>query len=159
MIQATRKTNFNAYIETEAQRIDTTVASTQIRHLVKFINDLDGAVFYAYARVETIYDRYTYLEFEYNIVPNRYIGRLDLVPAGYFKYELYEVSWIATVTLSGLTAPKDENQVLPVLPNNGVVQGLVAIGKLYLGEGAGAEEVQYTEYEAPASTNTIYYGQ
>ena len=159
MIQATREANFNAYIETEAQRIDTTVASTQIRHLVKFINDLDGAVFYAYARVETIYDRYTELKFDYNIVPDRYLGLLDLVPAGYFKYELYEVSWIGAVTISGLTAPKNETHVLPVLPTNGVVQGLVAIGKLYLAEKSGSEEVQYTEYEPPASTNTIYYGQ
>ena len=56
MIQARRKTDFTAYIETEAKRIDTTVASTQIRHLLKFTNDLDGAVFYAYATTETIYE-------------------------------------------------------------------------------------------------------
>ena len=160
MIQATREANFNAYIETEAQRIDTTVASTQIRHLVKFINDLDGAVFYSYARLETIYDRYTELQFLYNVAPvNVFVGDINLIPAGYYKYELYEVSWIGLVALTAFTAPKNETQVLPVLPTNGVVQGLVAIGKLYLAEKSGSEEVQYTEYESPASTNTIYYGQ
>ena len=159
-MQAIREADFTAYIETEASRINTSVASTQIRHLAKFTNDLDGAVFYAYARVETIYDRYTLFKFQYNIVPDIYLGRLDLIPAGYFKYELYEVSWIGAVSLTGVTAPATETTVLlPKADTKGVVQGLVAIGKLYLAEKAGSEEVQYTEYEAPASTNTIYYGQ
>jgi len=160
MIQAIRETNFNAYINTEANRINTSVTSSHIRHLAKFINDLDGAVFYAYARVETIHERYTKLEYLYNVAPvNPFGGDLNLIPAGYFKYELYEVSWIGAVSLTSLTAPATEIQILPVNPLNGVVEGLVAIGKLYLGEKAGSEEVQYTEYEAPASTNTIYYGQ
>ena len=161
MIQAIRETHFNAYINTEANRIDTGVTSAHIRHIAKFINDLDGKVFYAYARTETIHDRYTLLEYKYALVPTNvpYDGQLNLIPAGYFKYELYEVSWQGAVSLTGLTAPKTETDVLPVNPLHGVVQGLVAIGKLYLGEKAGSEEVQYTEYEAPASTNTIYYGQ
>ena len=54
MIQATRETNFTAYIETEAKRIDTSVTSAKIRHLVKFINDLDGKAFYVYAALETM---------------------------------------------------------------------------------------------------------
>ena len=159
MIQATREANFNAYIETEAKRIDTTVDSKQIRHLMKFTNDLDGAVFYCYGRVETIYDRYTEIEFLYNATPDRFAGRVDLIPAGYFKYEAYEISWIGAVTITLTTAPGTETSVLPIANTNGVVQGLVAIGKLYLAEKSGSEEVQYTEYEAPASTNTIYYGQ
>ena len=158
MIQATRETNFIAYIETEAERIDTTVTSAQIRHLVKFSNDLDGAVFYAYATAEVINDRYTSLSFTYNPSGDIYTGRLDLTPAGYFKYELYEVSWIGAVTLTLATAPATELDVLPVLATNGVVQGLVAIGKLYLGEKSGDEEVSYTEYEAPSVTNYIYTG-
>ena len=63
MIQAIRETNFIAYIETEASRIDTSVTSAHIRHLAKFSNDLDEAVFYAYARIETINNRYTKLQF------------------------------------------------------------------------------------------------
>jgi len=158
MIQATRETNFNAYIETKANRIGTqTTAKT--RHLVKFINDLDEAVFYAYPLSETITDRYTLMPFFYNLTPNIYEGELNLIPAGYFKYEVYEVSWIAAVDITEATAPATETDVLPVENENGVVEGLVAIGKLYLAEKSGSEEVQYTEYDQPASTNTIYYGQ
>jgi len=159
MIQAIREADFTAYIETEASRINTSVASTQIRHLMKFTNDLDGAVFYAYAKAETILERYTRLIFNYNLAPGVFSGKLNLIPAGYFKYEAYEVSWLGAVLVGIGTAPRNENEVLPVFPQNGVVEGLVAIGKLYLAEKAGSEEVQYTEYEAPASTNTIYYGQ
>ena len=158
MIQAIRETNFTAYIETEAKRIGgQTTAKT--RHLVKFINDLDGAVFYAYPLDEFIYDRYTSMPFIYNSTPDRYTGKIDLVPAGYYKYEVYEVSWIGTVDITEETAPATEEDVLPVADENGVVEGLVAIGILYLAEKSGSEEVQYTEYDQPASTNTIYYGQ
>jgi hypothetical protein len=158
MIQAIRETNFTAYIETKADRIDTSVATANIRHLAKFINDLDGAVFYAYATTETINNRYTELEFTYGVA-DVYTGNLKLIPAGYYKYELYEVSWIGAVSVALNTAPATEIDVLPVANTNGVVQGLVAIGKLYLAEKSGSEEVQYTEYTPPASTNTIYYGQ
>ena len=159
MIQAIRETNFDAYIETKANRI-ANVESARIRHLVKFINDLDEAVFYAYAAVENIHNRYTLMAFIYNIAPDVFTGKLNLIPAGYYKYEVYEVSWVSEdVVLSAATAPATETDVLPVDPDNGVVEGLVAIGILYLAEKSGSEEVQYTEYEAPASTNTIYYGQ
>ena len=158
MIQAIRETNFTAYIETKADRIDTSVATANIRHLAKFINDLDGAVFYAYATTETINNRYTELEFTYGVA-DVYTGNLKLIPAGYYKYELYEVSWIGAVSVALNTAPATETDVLPVANTNGVVQGLVAIGKLYLADKSGSEEVQYTEYTPPASTNTIYYGQ
>ena len=159
MIQATRETNFDAFIETKANRIAAT-GSAQIRHLVKFINDLNGDVFYAYPLLENIHNRYTSMPFVYNVSPDMYEGQLNLIPAGYFKYEVYEVSWIGSdVVLADATAPATETDVLPVNPDNGVVEGLVAIGILYLAEKSGSEEVQYTEYEAPASTNTIYYGQ
>ena len=159
MIQAIRETNFIAYIETEANRIDTSVTSAHIRHLAKFSNDLDGKEFYAYATTETINNRYTKLEFTYGVA-DIYTGNLKLIPAGYYKYELYEVSWIGAVTMSSGNAPATETDVLsPIANTKGVVQGLVAIGILYLAEKSGSEEVQYTEYEAPTSTNTIYYGQ
>ena len=158
MIQAIRETPFDAYIETKANRIgNQTTAKT--RHLVKFINDLDEAVFYAYPALENIYNRYTQMQFVYVLTPDMYQGQLNLIPAGYFKYEVYEVSWIGTPDVADGTAPETETDVLPVADENGVVEGLVAIGILYLGEKAGSEEVQYTEYEAPTTTNTIYYGQ
>ena len=159
MIQAIRETNFDAFIETKANRIGTQTGA-KTRHLVKFINDLDKAVFYAYPLLENIHPRYTLMPFIYNSTPDVFTGRLNLIPAGYFKYEVYEVSWISEdVVLSAATAPATETDVLPVFNENGVVEGLVAIGILYLAEKAGSEEVQYTEYEAPTSTNTIYYGQ
>ena len=158
MIQAIRETNFDAFIETKANRIAAT-SSAQIRHLVKFINDLDEAVFYAYPSLENIHNRYTSMPFIYNVSPDMYAGQLNLIPAGYFKYEVYEVSWIGTPDITVATAPATETDVLAVRDENGVVEGLIAIGILYLAEKAGSEEVQYTEYEAPASTNTIYYGQ
>ena len=159
MIQAIRETNFDAYIETKANRIASSTPASRIRHLVKFINDLDEAVFYAYPALGNIHPRYTLMPFIYNVSPDMYAGQLNLIPAGYYKYEVYEVSWVGTPDVADGTAPATETDVLPVEDDNGVVEGLVAIGKLYLGEKSGSEEVQYTEYTAPTSDNTIYYGQ
>ena len=160
MIQATTLSTFYAYINTEANRIDTSVASTQIRHLLKFTNDLDGAVFYYYAYSETIYDRYTKMTFNYNVTPNIYTGATKLIPAGYYKYEAYEVSWSGTVDVSLGNAPANEDDVLtPPASDKGIVQGLVAIGKLYLSEKSGSEQVQYTQNSPASETNYIYYGQ
>ena len=75
MIQATREADVRAYIETEAQRIDTGVAKTNIRFLAKFINDLDGAVFYGYPTTYTINDRYTVMSWTYHTSPDVYTGR------------------------------------------------------------------------------------
>ena len=158
MIQATREANFTAYIETEASRIDTTVSSSHIRHLAKFTNDLDGEVFYAYATVEVIYDRYTSLAFTYGVA-DVYTGNLKLIPAGYFKYEIYEVSWIDAVSVTLGNAPVTETDVLlPVANTSGVVQGLVAIGQLYLSEKAGSEEVQYIQNAKRVQSLTIQDG-
>ena len=59
MIQAITETNLEINVQTEDNRIDTSVASTQIRHLFKFTNDLDKSVHYAYGFTETIKDRFT----------------------------------------------------------------------------------------------------
>ena len=160
MIQAIRETAFTVYINTEANRIDTSVASTQIRHLLKFTNDLDGAEFYAYGATETIYNRYTKFTFTYNATPNIYTGATKLIPSGYYKYEAYEVSWSGTVTVSSGNAPATEDDVLsPPATDKGIVQGLVAIGMLNLSEKSGEEQVQYTQHTEPSGTNYIYYGQ
>ena len=163
MIQAITETNFTAYINTEANRIDTSVASTQIRHLLKFTNDLDGAVFYAYGKTETISNRYTLFSFVYvasPAVPNIYLGETRLIPSGYYKYEAYEVSWTGTVTVSSGNAPATETDVLsPPSGAKGIVQGLVAIGKLYLDEKSGTEQVQYVQNNPASGTNYIWYGQ
>jgi|TARA_R110000824_G_scaffold370734_1_gene560406 hypothetical protein len=162
MIQAITESSFSAYINTEANRIDTSVASTQIRHLMKFTNDLDGAVFYAYGATENIYNRYTKFTFTYVVapaVPDIYLGQTRLLPSGYYKYEAWEVSWTGVVTVSLNNAPATETDVLPVASTHGVVQGLVAIGKLNMTDKTGTEQVQYTQRQEPSGTNYIWYGQ
>ena len=160
MIQAITETNIKIYVQTEDNRIDTSVASTQIRHLVKFTNDLDKSVYYAYGNTEIIKDRYTNINISYGTTPNIYTGVVKLFPAGYYKYEIYEVSWIGTVTVSSGNAPATEDDVLtPAADSKGIVQGLVTKGKMYLAEKDGTQQVQYTQREAPTETNYIYYGQ
>ena len=160
MIQAITETSFDIYVQTEDNRIDTSVASTQIRHLIKFTNDLDKSVHYAYGFTETIKDRFTSISINYNVAPDMYVGQTKLFPAGYWKYEVYEVSWVGTVTVSHGYAPADEDDVLsPVANDKGVVQGLVTKGKMYLAEKDGTEQVQYTQRQEPSGTNYIYYGQ
>tara|TARA_R110000824_G_scaffold304943_2_gene492713 strand:- start:44 stop:535 length:492 start_codon:yes stop_codon:yes gene_type:complete len=163
MIQALTQTNFSVFIQTEDNRIDTSVSSAHIRHLMKYTNDMNGDVLYAYARTEWIFNRYTRMNFLYNITPpvNKFAGELSLRPAGYWKYEAYEVSWIDVVPaeLNDELAPATETTVLPVANNHGVVQGLVTKGKMYVGDKAGTEQVQYTQRQEPSETNYIYYGQ
>jgi hypothetical protein len=160
MIQAITETDIKIYVQTEDNRIDTSVASTQIRHLVKFTNDLDKSVYYAYGNTEIIKERYTNINISYGTTPNIYTGVVKLFPAGYYKYEIYEVSWIGTVTVSSGNAPATEDDVLtPAASTKGIVQGLVTKGKMYLAEKDGTQQVQYTQREAPTETNYIYYGQ
>ena len=160
MIQAFTETLFFTYISTEDNRIDTSVASTKIRHLFKFINDMDGSIDYAYASAQTIYDRYTQFEFRYSTSTDIYTGLVNLIPAGHWKYEVYEVSWIGTVILSAGNAPATETDVLsPIADSKGVVQGLVTKGILNLTEKSGTEQVQYIQQEDPSGTNYIWYGQ
>jgi len=160
MIQAITETDIKIYVQTEDNRIDTSVASTQIRHLVKFTNDLDKSVYYAYGNTEIIKDRYTNINISYGTTPNIYTGVIKLFPAGYYKYEVYEVSWARIVTVSSGNAPATEDDVLtPPADSKGVVQGLVTKGKMYLAEKDGTQQVQYTQREAPTETNYIYYGQ
>jgi len=160
MIQATTESGFNAYIQTEDNRINTAVAKTQIRHLIKFTNDMDKSVQYAYGAVETINDRYTEIRFLYNATPDVYTGKTKLIPSGFYKYECYEVSWVGTVALGEETAPATETQVLtPPADTKGVVQGLVTKGKMYVADKAGTAQVQYTQRQEPSGTNYIYYGQ
>ena len=164
MIQATRETAFRAYIETKDARINTTLdpslRATNVRHLVKFINDLNDDVFYAYPTPEAIFERYTLMPFAYNATPDMYIGQVNLIPAGYYKYEVYEVTWLTTegITPSAGTAPATETDILSVRDTNGVVNGLVNIGKLYLAEKEGSEEVQYVQSAKRVQTLTIQSG-
>ena len=159
MIQAITETNLTTFLQTEDNRIDTSVSSDKIRHLVKFINDMDASVQYAYSTVDLIYDRYTKFVFDYNATPDVYTGKVKFIPSGYYKYEVYEVSWSGAVAISAGNAPVTEDDVLPVAPTHGVVQGLVTKGKMNVTDKAGTAQVKYTQRQAPESTNYIYYGQ
>tara|TARA_R110002051_G_scaffold5002_1_gene27119 strand:+ start:704 stop:1186 length:483 start_codon:yes stop_codon:yes gene_type:complete len=160
MIQAITETTVEAFVQTEDNRINTAVASTQIRHLVKFTNDMDKSIQYAYGALETIYNRYTYFRFEYHTTPYVFSGRINFLPAGYWKYEVYEVSWVGVVSVTSGNAPETETDVLsPPASTKGIVQGLVTKGKMYVAEKDGTEQVSYTQRQEPSSTNYIYYGQ
>jgi len=160
MIQAITETNLTTNLQTEDNRINTSVATSQIRHLFKFTNDMDKSVQYAYGTTETIFSRYTEFTFTYNATPDVYNGDIKFLPAGYWKYEVYEVSWVGAVSVSSGNAPATENDVLsPPADTKGIVQGLVTKGKMYVAEKDGTQQVQYNEYEPSSGTNYIYYGQ
>ena len=72
------------------------------------------------------------------------------------KYQIYEVSWIGTVSLTEETAPSDEDEVLSINDDKGVVQGLVETGKLYVTETDGSEQITYTEHTEASGTNYIW---
>tara|TARA_R110001599_G_scaffold341864_2_gene563183 strand:+ start:576 stop:1058 length:483 start_codon:yes stop_codon:yes gene_type:complete len=160
MIQAITSTDLVTYLQTEDNRIDTVVASSQIRHLLKFTNDMDKSIQYAYGTTENIYNRYTKFRFTYDATPDIYTGKVKFLPAGYWKYEVYEVVWLGTVTLTLGNAPITETQVLlPKATDKGVVQGLVTKGKMYVADKTKTGQVQYTQRQEPSGTNYIYYGQ
>jgi hypothetical protein len=163
MLQATYKSSpYVFYVSTEDNRIDTTATTAQIRFLFKLTNDMSGVVKYGYGQSQTIYARYTKMQLQHKLVAaeNVFTGAVDLVPNGYWQYEIYEVAWAGTASLTTDTAPVTETDVVtPAGPTVGVVKGLVNRGKLYVTEESGQEQVQYTQYEEPASTNYIYYGQ
>ncbi len=164
MIQATTNTSFKAYIQTADNRI-TDTTSDKIIHLFKFTNDMSGAVQYAYPAEHTISNRYTYAKFVYDATPNTFTGKVDLKPAGYWKYEVYEVYFADGVplTLDTRVAPATEQQVLtagivPIVAD-GVLKGLVTKGKLYVSEKAGTEEINYLQSaKSVISVDIIYSG-
>ena len=161
MIQGFTATNISAELSTEDNRINTTVAKTQIRFLVKFINDLDGSIAYVYPN-SVIYDRYTGMSFIYEAVltsVDLYSAEIHLLPSGHWKYEVYEVTWVGSVVVAFGTAPANESDVLPVADTNGVVNGIVTKGILNLTEKKGTEQVQYTQHESPDTPNFVWYGE
>jgi hypothetical protein len=170
MIQATYQNNFSAWISTEENRINVSVLKSHIRFLVKFSNDLSGEVFYCYPAKKgggalDIENRFTDMYFKYDATPDRYAGEVNLIPAGYYKYEVYEVSWVNVVPGPvGEDPPLYPNWpateidvLIPLSDDNGIVQGLIDIGKLYLAEDIdiGTEEVQYIQSAKRVQTLTI----
>jgi len=159
MIQGITETAFTAYIATEDNRINTSVGTSKLQYLFKIVNDMDGSIHYVYPIILSIYPRYTSVLIDYNASPDMYSAQVKLIPSGHYKYEVYEVSWIGTPSLTVTTAPATETTILPVADANGVVQGIVTKGILNMTDKAGTAQVQYTQRETPDSTNYIYYGQ
>jgi hypothetical protein len=162
MIQAITETNLEFFLTTEDNRINMSVPSDNIWHLFKFTNDMDKKVTYVYPEEDAIYTngRVTAFRFVYNVIVDMFNGHINFLPAGYYKYEVYEVSWIGTVTLASGNAPVTETDVLtPPANDKGIVQGLVTKGIMNLTEKSGTEQVQYIQREQPASSNYVYYGQ
>ena len=162
MLHITYGSTGTFYVTTEEKRINTSVAASQIRLLFKFTNDMDKRVVYAYGQaldhndnVRT-YQRYTRATIGHHTTENVFTGMVHFKPFGYWKYEIYEVSWIGSVTLTGSTAPETETEVLPVAEENGVVQGLVETGKLYVSELPSDAQIIYTEHPEPSGTNYIF---
>ena len=162
MIQLNYKdATYTFNVTTEDVRIDTSVPRTQIRHLFKFTNDMDGGVKYAYGRSETIRDRYTNIILRHNTTENIVEGSINFLPNGYWKYEVYEVSFNgAEVVISDTTVPKSETGTASDQSGvYGTIKGCVEIGKLFVTEQSGEEQVRYTQRQEPSGTNYIYYGQ
>lgn len=160
MIQLTYATAYSFNVTTEDVRIDTSVPRTQIRHLFKFTNDMDGGVKYAYGRSEGILPRYTNITLQHNTTEDTFTGTINFIPNGYWKYEVYEVSYNGTAVVNATQAPATEST--PATDQDfvfGTVQGCVEIGKLFVEEQDGTEQVKYTQRQEPSGTNYIYYGQ
>jgi len=162
MLHITYGSTGTFYVTTEEKRIDTSVVTSKIRLLFKFTNDLDKRIVYAYGQVlvhnDSIrtYQRYTRATIGHNTTENVFTGMVNFKPFGYWKYEIYEVSWIGTVSLADGRSPSTETEVLSVEDNNGVVQGKVETGKLYVTETDGSEQIKYTQHPEPSGTNYIW---
>jgi hypothetical protein len=63
------------------------------------------------------------------------------------------------LAISAGNAPINEDDVLPVGPTHGVVQGLVTKGKMYVAEKAWNTTGSIYSNKNQEGTNYIYYGQ
>ena len=164
MLHITYGSTGTFYVTTEEKRIDTSVASSQIRLLFKFTNDMDKRVVYAYGQSQvhndaiSTYQRTTKVTIGHNTSENVFTGLVNFKPFGYWKYEIYEVSFNGTVpTLDEDTAPITETDTANVTGSvHGTVKGLVETGKLYVTETAGSEQIKYTEHTEASGTNYIW---
>lgn len=154
MIHNTLGQTINIIGTTEESRINTTVPTANLRFLVKFTNEYSGKVLYSYGDNLVIKSRFTKMDIAYNTTNDVYSSRINLSPAGYWKYEIFEVSYISNPSvLDSNNAPSNENEVLTVSDENGVVEGRVDIGKINVVRADGTNEVEFTEN---ISTEVVY---
>ena len=160
MITGVYGSTIPSYLTLEEKRIHTAVDASKVRYLFKFTNDSTKKVKYAYGFKSTHNDRYVFNHFVHNTTEDVFLSRIDFKPFGFWYYEVYEVTWRGTVTLTGgsletATAPANETQVLNTADSKGVVQGKVEEGKLYIQETVGSEQIQYTQHTT-TETNYLY---
>ena len=155
MIHGTYGSSVTSYLSLLESKINTSVVDEKLAWLFKFTNDMTKTVKYCYGKSFTINDRYVKNQFLHNTTENIFSYHINFKPYGYWSYEAYEVSWIGTLALSDDTAPNSETEVLSVDNGNGVVQGKVHEGKLYISETSGSEQIQYTEH-TESTTNYLY---
>ena len=167
MIQTKLQAELYTFINTQANRISPAtiqnpiIAGTPaINFLFKFTNDMSGEVQYYYPKSFKIENRATQFSFLDKTLPKIFLGETNFKLAGYWKYEIYEVYWAKYPSaLSDDNTPITSSTILEPIPEHGVVKGLIAIGKMYVAEQGGEQEVQYKEYVAPDKDNYIYHGQ
>jgi len=156
MIHGTYGSQIRSYLSLLESKINTDVADANLRWLFKFTNDMTKKVKYGYGLLAgSVNDRYVFNSFGHALSEDIYTGRMNFKPYGYWSYEVYEVSWIGSVSLTEGRAPETETQVFEVHDDSGVVQGKVHEGKLYITETAGSEQIQYTEH-TESTTNYLY---
>ena len=107
MLQATYKTSpYTFYLSTEDNRIDTSKTDTDnLLYSFKLTNDMSGEIQYAFGQNQAVYDRYTKLQLTHSLTPLYYSGEVNLVPNGYWNYELYEYSGNSTIGSACATVP------------------------------------------------------
>ena len=153
MITGVYGSTISSYLTLEEKRIHTDVDASKVRYLFKFTNDLTKTVKYSYGRKISTNDRYIKNDFLHNTTDSVLDFTINFKPYGFWKYEVYEVTWLGTVLLEVGNAPTTETQILSVDDNNGVVKGKVEEGKLYIQETAGSEQIKYTQH---TTTETNY---
>lgn len=153
MITGVYGSTISSYLTLEEKRIHTAVDSSKVQYLFKFTNDLTKTVKYSYGRKISTNERYIKNDFLHSTTDSVLDFTINFKPYGFWKYEVYEVTWIGTVAIEIGFAPTIETQILSVHDNNGVVQGKVEEGKLYIQETAGSEQIKYTQH---TTTETNY---
>ena len=155
MIHGTYGSTTTSYLSLLESKINTSVADANLRWLFKFTNDMTKTVKYVYGNITSLNDRHINQTFAHNTTENIFTGNINFKPYGYWSYEVYEVSWIEVPSINDTNAPNSETEVLSVANVNGIVQGKVHEGKLYVTETAGSEQIQYTEH-TESTTNYLY---
>ena len=153
MITGVYGSTISSYLTLEEKRIHTAVDASKVTYLFKFTNDLTKTVKYSYGRISSTNDRYVKNDFLHNTTEDLFAFKINFKPFGFWKYEVYEVTWLGTVLLEAATAPATETHILSVNNDNGVVKGKVEEGKLYIQETAGSEQIKYTQH---TTTETNY---